>query len=326
MAFPITRMRRLRKSTAIRNMLEEAVVSTKDLIYPMFSVEGNNLKNPVSSMPGVYQLSPDNLLFEVEKVVNKGIKAIILFGIPDQKDSVGSGAYADDGIIQKSVYKIKKAFPQLVVITDVCLCEYTDHGHCGLIVEGEIVNDSTLELLAKTAVSHAQAGADIVAPSDMMDGRVAAIRKALDNANHEDTIIMSYSAKYASAFYGPFRDAAGSTPQFGDRNTYQMDPCSGIKQAILETKLDIEEGADMVIVKPALAYMDVIKAVNEEFLCPVVSYNVSGEYSMIKAAAEKGWIDEKRTVLELMAGLKRAGSNMIITYHAPQIADWLKEV
>jgi porphobilinogen synthase len=307
-------------------MLRETEVTTKDLIYPMFSIEGKNIKQPVQSMPGVFQYSPDNLLFEIEKVANKGISAIILFGIPESKDSVGSGAYADDGIIQKSVYQIKKAFPQLVIITDVCLCEYTDHGHCGLIVENEIVNDATLDLLAKTAVSHAQAGADIVAPSDMMDGRVGAIRKALDSANYEETIIMSYSAKYASAFYGPFRDAAGSAPQFGDRSSYQMDPHSGIKQAILETQLDIEEGADMVIVKPALAYMDIIRVVYEKFLCPVVSYNVSGEYAMIKAAAEKGWIDEKRVVLELMTGLKRAGSKMIITYHAPEIADWLKEV
>ncbi|NLT96075.1 MAG: porphobilinogen synthase [Clostridia bacterium] len=326
MLFPVTRLRRLRRTPALRNMLQEVKVSVNDLIYPMFVIEGENVKNPVSSMPGVYQYSLDNLLFEVEKVVNKGIPAIILFGIPGCKDSVGSGAYAQDGIIQKSVLEIKKSFPRLVVITDVCLCEYTDHGHCGLIKDNDVDNDSTLELLAKTAVTHAQAGADIVAPSDMMDGRVAAIRKALDNAHLYDTLIMSYSAKYASSFYGPFRDAAGSAPQFGDRKTYQMDPCSGVKQAILETKLDIEEGADLVIVKPALAYMDIIKAVHDQFLCPVVSYNVSGEYSMIKAAAEKGWINEKSVVLELMAGLKRAGSQMIITYHAPQIADWLKEV
>jgi len=325
MVFPITRMRRLRKTPGVRNILAEVNVSLADLIYPMFSIEGKNLKNPVESMPGVYQYSPDNLLFEVEKVVNKGIKAIILFGIPAQKDSVGSGAYAEDGIIQKSVFQIKKAFPELVVITDVCLCEYTDHGHCGLIVDNKIVNDPTLELLAKTAVSHAQAGADIVAPSDMMDGRVGAIRKALDNSGYVDTLIMSYSAKYASAFYGPFRDAAGSAPQFGDRSTYQMDPKSGTKQAILETQLDIAEGADIVIVKPALAYMDIIKAISNEFLCPVTGYNVSGEYAMVKAAAQKGWIDEKRVVLELMTGLKRAGCNMIITYHALDLADWLKE-
>jgi len=326
MVFPVTRMRRLRKSPAVRNLLKEVEVSLDDLIYPMFAIEGTNLNNAVPSMPGVYQYSPDNLLFEVEKVMNKGIQSIILFGIPIEKDSVGSGAYAEEGIIQKSVYEIKKAFPELLVITDVCLCEYTDHGHCGLIVDNKVVNDSTLELLAKTAVTHAQAGADIVAPSDMMDGRVGAIRRSLDSSGYEDILIMSYSAKYASAFYGPFRDAAGSTPQFGDRSTYQMDPKAGTKQAILETQLDIEEGADIVIVKPALAYMDIIKNISNEFLCPVASYNVSGEYAMVKAAAQNGWIDEKRVVLELMTGLKRAGSNMIITYHALDVAEWLKEV
>lgn len=325
MVFPITRMRRLRKTSAVRNLLQEVQISLNDLIYPMFAIEGNNLKNPIPSMPGIYQYSTENLLFELEKVIKKGINAIILFGIPNEKDAVGSGAFAEDGIIQKSVYAIKKAFPELLVITDVCLCEYTDHGHCGLIMDGKIVNDPTLELLAKTALSHAQAGADIVAPSDMMDGRVGAIRKALDKSGYEETLIMSYSAKYASAFYGPFRDAAGSAPQFGDRSSYQMDPKASVKQAIQETLLDIEEGADMVIVKPALAYMDIIKTVTDEFLCPVASYNVSGEYAMIKAAAEKGWIDEKKIVLELIMGLKRAGSNMIITYHAPDIATWLSE-
>jgi porphobilinogen synthase len=326
MVFPITRMRRLRKSPIVRDLLQETEISLNDLIYPMFVIEGANLKNPVPSMPEVFQYSPENLPFEIENVIKKGIKAIILFGIPKDKDSLGSGAYAQEGIIQKAVYEIKKAFPELLVITDVCLCEYTDHGHCGLIKNNKIENDSTLELLAKTALTHAQAGADIVAPSDMMDGRVGAIREALDKFGYEDIPIMSYSAKYASAFYGPFRDAAGSTPQFGDRSTYQMDPKASVKQAIQETLLDIEEGADMVIVKPALAYMDIIKTVRDEFLCPVVSYNVSGEYAMIKAAAQNGWIDEKKVVLELMAGLKRAGSNLVITYHAPAIASWLEEV
>ncbi|KJS88657.1 MAG: delta-aminolevulinic acid dehydratase [Peptococcaceae bacterium BICA1-8] len=326
MGFPITRMRRLRKSPVLRDALSEVAVSLNDLIYPMFAIEGKNIRNPVLSMPGVYQYSPDILLTELENVVKKGIKSIILFGIPEAKDAVGSSAYAEDGIIQQTIFKIKKAFPEILLITDVCLCEYTDHGHCGLIKDNKIVNDTTLELLAKTALTHAQAGADIVAPSDMMDGRVAAIRKGLDGAGYEDTLIMAYSVKYASAFYGPFRDAAGSTPQFGDRGTYQMDPRSSVKQAIQEAALDIEEGADIVIVKPAFAYMDIIKTISDTFNCPVASYNVSGEYAMVKAAAEKGWIDEKKVVLESMTGLKRSGSNLIITYHALDIAAWLQEV
>jgi len=326
MGFPITRMRRLRKSPVIRDVLSEVNVSLNDLIYPMFVIEGKNIRNPVLSMPGVYQYSPDILLSEIEKVIKKGIKAIILFGIPKIKDAIGSSAYAEDGIIQQTILKIKKAFPELLLITDVCLCEYTDHGHCGLIKDNMIVNDTSLELLAKTALTHAQAGADIVAPSDMMDGRVAAIRKGLDGSGFDDTPIMAYSVKYASAFYGPFRDAAGSSPQFGDRSTYQMDPRSSVKQAIQEAALDIEEGADIVIVKPALAYMDIIKTISDTFNCPIASYNVSGEYAMVKAAAEKGWIDEKKVVLELMTGLKRSGSNLIITYHALDIAAWLQEV
>ena len=326
MGFPITRMRRLRKSPVLRDALSEVAVSLNDFIYPMFAIEGKNIRNPVLSMPGVYQYSPDILLTELENVVKKGIKSIILFGIPEAKDAVGSSAYAEDGIIQQTILKIKKAFPEILLITDVCLCEYTDHGHCGLIKDNKIVNDTTLELLAKTALTHAQAGADIVAPSDMMDGRVAAIRKGLDGSGFDDTLIMAYSVKYASAFYGPFRDAAGSTPQFGDRGTYQMDPRSSVKQAIQEAALDIEEGADIVIVKPALAYMDIIKTISDTFNCPVASYNVSGEYAMVKAAAEKGWIDEKKVVLELMTGLKRSGSNLIITYHALDIAAWLQEV
>lgn len=325
MNFPIIRMRRLRKTPGIRNMVAGVHLTVNDLIYPMFAIEGRGIKREIGAMPGVFQLSPDQLLPEVEKVVRYGIPAIILFGIPENKDEVGSQAYAQEGIIQQTVRLVKEEFPQLVVITDVCLCEYTSHGHCGLIQGGEVLNDPTLDLLARTAVSHVQAGADIVAPSDMMDGRVAAIRKALDQKGFFDTPIMAYSAKYASGFYGPFREAAGSAPQFGDRSAYQMDPRSGIEQALREVALDIEEGADMVIVKPALAYMDVIRAVKDKFLCPVATYNVSGEYAMVKAAAAKGWIDEKRVVLELMTGLKRAGSDMILTYHAPQIARWLNE-
>ncbi|NLW25114.1 MAG: porphobilinogen synthase [Clostridia bacterium] len=326
MGFPVTRMRRLRISNVLREMLQATRISVNDFIYPLFVIEGEKIKNPVPSMPGVYQFSPDQLLFEVEKIVKAGLKSIILFGIPAKKDAIGSEAYAENGIVQKALRLIKEEFPDLVLITDVCLCEYTDHGHCGLIDNGRILNDPTLELLAKTAVSHAQAGADIVAPSDMMDGRVKAIREALDQKGFTDTLIMAYSAKYASSFYGPFRDAAGSAPQFGDRKTYQMDPASSLEQAILEARLDIEEGADMIMVKPALAYMDVIKKLKERFLCPMVSYNVSGEYAMIKAASEKGWLDEKAVVLELMTGLKRAGSDLIITYHALDIARWLQEV
>jgi len=324
--FPTTRMRRLRRTANLRDLLKAVTITADDLIYPMFVIEEKGSKNPVNSMPGIYQFSLENLLFEIEKIVEKGIKSIIIFGIPKSKDAVGSGAYAEDGIIQKAVREIKKQFPQLIVMTDVCLCEYTDHGHCGLIEDGKILNDPTLELLAKTAVSHAQAGADIIAPSDMMDGRVGVIRKSLDLAGFEEIAIMSYSAKYASAFYGPFREAAGSSPQFGDRSTYQMDCGASVKQAIQETKLDIEEGADIVIVKPAMAYMDIIRSLKEEVLCPVASYNVSGEYAMIKAAAQKGWIDEKKVVLELMTGLKRAGSDLILTYHAPDIVKWLQEV
>lgn len=325
MEFPVTRMRRLRKNPIIRDMVKDININMNDFIYPLFVVYGKNKKNSVKSMPGVYQLSLDLLPAEVEKIVQLGIKSIIIFGIPENKDAVGSGAYAKNGIVQQAVKIIKEAFPQLLVVTDVCLCEYTDHGHCGLIKDNIILNDETLELLAETSLSHAEAGADIIAPSDMMDGRVGAIRNKLDENGFQDIPIMSYSAKYASAFYGPFRDAAESTPKFGDRNTYQMDPASGINQALKETELDIIEGADIVMVKPAMAYMDIIRKVKDNFLCPVASYNVSGEYSMIKAASQNGWIDEKRTVLELMIGLKRAGSDLIITYHALDIARWLQE-
>lgn len=276
-------------------------------------------------MPEVYQMSLDILAGETKKIVKAGIPAVILFGIPEYKDALGSGAYAEDGIIQQAVALLKKEYPQLVVITDICLCEYTDHGHCGIVSQGEILNDKTLDLLSRTALSHARAGADIVAPSDMMDGRVGHMRQALDKEGFIDTIIMAYSAKYASGFYGPFREAAGSTPQFGDRSTYQMAPSSGLKQALREVDLDLEEGADIVMVKPAMAYMDIIRAFKDRVTCPVATYNVSGEYSMVKAAAQKGWIDEKKVVMELMTGLKRAGADLILTYHALDIARWLKE-
>jgi porphobilinogen synthase len=296
-----------------------------DLIYPIFVSEGHNVRNPIPSMPGIYQLSLDRVLEEAEEVVGLGIPAILLFGIPETKDEVGSQAYAEQGIVQKAVKEVKGKYPELVVITDVCLCEYTSHGHCGLVEKGEIKNDETLELLALTALSHAQAGADIVAPSDMMDGRVYAIRQKLDEKGYSHIPIMAYSAKYASCFYGPFRDAAGSAPQFGDRRSYQMDPASSIEQALEEVRLDLAEGADMVMVKPALAYLDVIRRVRDAFAAPVVAYNVSGEYAMVKAAAQNGWLDEKKTVREMMLGMKRAGSDMIITYHAKDVAKWIRD-
>lgn len=324
MNFPQVRMRRLRKTAGIRNMVAGVQLSVNDLVYPLFAIEGEGIKQEVASMPGVYQLSLDNLLFTVEQAVDLGVPAVLLFGIPALKDERGSGAYAEDGVVQQAIQEIKREYPQLVVVTDVCLCEYTSHGHCGLIKDGLILNDPSLELLAQTAVSHAQAGADIVAPSDMMDGRVGAICKALDKSGFADTAIMAYSAKYASAFYGPFRDAAGSAPQFGDRSTYQMDIRSGVEQALQEVTLDLAEGADIVMVKPALAYLDVVARVKQEFLCPVAAYNVSGEYAMVKAASAKGWIDERRIVLEMMTGLKRAGCDMILTYHALDVARWLK--
>ena len=324
--FPEVRMRRLRANANIRSLNKETWLHTSDLIYPMFVIEGEQIKNEIASMPGVYQYSIDNLLPEIEQAVKLGIKAIILFGIPAHKDAVGSQAYAEDGIVQKAVRVVRAQFPDLVILTDVCLCEYTDHGHCGLVNPGgEVLNDATLPLLAKTAVSHAAAGADIVAPSDMMDGRIRALRQALDDQGYQQVAIMSYAVKYASGFYGPFRDAAGSAPQFGDRKTYQMDPASGARQALAEAELDVEEGADYLIVKPALAYMDIIAKVRENFYQPVIAYNVSGEYSMVKAAALNGWIEEKKVVMEMMLGLKRAGSDMIITYHALDIAKWLKE-
>ncbi len=324
--FPETRMRRFRKNETIRSMVRESRVHTEQLIYPIFVVEGDDQKNPIPSMPGIYQYSLDHLLEEVKRAVEVGIHSIILFGIPAEKDPVGSQAYAEDGIVQQAIRKVRAAYPDLVIIADCCLCEYTSHGHCGLVSpEGEILNDPTLSLLAKTAVSQAAAGADIIAPSDMMDGRVGMIRAALDQAGYPDVAVMAYSAKYASAFYGPFRDAAGSAPQFGDRKTYQMDPASSVRQAMAETELDVAEGADYIIVKPALSYLDIMTRTRESFYQPVVAYNVSGEYAMVKAAAANGWIDEKKIVMEIMTGFVRAGADLILTYHAIDVARWLQE-
>lgn len=324
MPFPVQRPRRLRINENVRRMVRETSLSVDDLVYPVFVTHGKGVARPVEAMPGIYNYSIDKLLEELEEVVRLKIPGILPFGIPTAKDEVGSGAYAEDGIIQQAVRAIKRTYPELLVITDLCLCEYTSHGHCGVIREGKVLNDPTLELLARTAVSHAAAGADMVAPSDMMDGRVGAIRGALDEYGYENVPIMAYSAKYASAFYGPFREAAGSAPQFGDRKAYQMDPANS-DEALREVWLDIEEGADIVMVKPALAYMDIIQRVKDEFGYPVAAYNVSGEYSMVKAAAQKGWVDERRIVMESLTGIKRAGADIIITYHAKDVARWLKE-
>lgn len=323
--FPEQRMRRLRRTQNIRNMVQEVQLNMNDYIYPIFVVEGHDIKNPIKSMPGIYQFSLDHLLEEVQRAVEAGVISIMLFGIPAQKDECGSEAYNDDGIIQQAIRLVRKHYPDLVISTDVCMCEYTSHGHCGLIKGDTVDNDSTLALLAKIAVSHAKAGADILAPSDMMDGRVEAIREALDESGYNDVIIMAHSVKYASGFYGPFRDAAESAPHFGDRKSYQMDPASGTRQALQEVELDLEEGADMVIIKPSLAYLDLISKTYENTLVPVVAYNVSAEYSMVKAAAQNGWIDEKTIVLEIMNAFKRAGAKMVITYHAIDLGNWLKE-
>ncbi|KGP75916.1 delta-aminolevulinic acid dehydratase [Desulfosporosinus sp. Tol-M] len=319
-----SRPRRLRANEAIRCMVREHHIRVEDLIYPMFVMPGENKKVGISSMPGVYNYSLDEFVLALGEVVKLGIPAVLLFGIPESKDSVGSGAYHEQGIVQEAVRLAKKNFPKLYVITDVCLCEYTDHGHCGLIEDGQVLNDPTLHLLAQTALSQARAGADMVAPSDMMDGRVGAIREVLDREGFSHIPIMAYAAKFASGFYGPFRDAAGSAPQFGDRRTYQMDPPNG-NEAMLETALDLEEGADLIIVKPALAYGDIIYRTKERFGVPVAAYNVSGEYAMVKAAAANGWIEEKRIVLEALVGMKRAGADLIITYHALDVASWLRE-
>jgi len=305
-------------------MVRETAFSVDDLIYPVFVTHGKGVAWPVESMPGVHNFTIDRLVEELEIVSGLQIPGIILFGIPSKKDEAGSEAYAADGIVQEAVRVIKRIYPNLLVITDVCLCAYTSHGHCGVIKDGRVLNDPTLELLARTALSHAEAGCDMVAPSDMMDGRVGAIRQALDENGFAQMPVMAYSAKYASAFYGPFREAAGSAPAFGDRRTYQMDPANAA-EALREVELDLAEGADIVMVKPALAYMDIIRRVKDRFGCPVAAYNVSGEYSMVKAAALKGWVDERQVVMEIMTGLKRAGADMILTYHAKDVAGWLKE-
>ena len=319
MYFPKYRLRRLRRNEALRRLVRETRLAVDDLIYPLFAVPGLSVRHPVPSMPGVFQLSVDELVQEALEAKALEIPAILLFGIPEAKDEVGSGAYARDGIVQRAVQEVKSRVSDLLVITDVCLCEYTSHGHCGVLRGGEVENDATLELLARTALSHARAGADVVAPSDMMDGRVAAIRDTLDENGFSQLPIMAYAAKYASGFYGPFRDAAQSTPQFGDRRSHQMDPANS-DEALREIRLDIEEGADIVMVKPALAYLDVITRARLEFDLPLAAYSVSGEYAMIKAAAERGWLDEPRIMMEVLTAIKRAGADMIITYYAKAAA------
>lgn len=318
------RHRRLRRSDSMRALVRETHLQPEDFIYPIFVIEGENKRNAVQSMPGVDQVSLDLLSREMQELVDLGIQSVIVFGVPAEKDAVGSQAYHDHGIVQKAIRQIKEEFPELIVIADTCLCQYTDHGHCGIIEEGKILNDPTLDLLARTAVSQARAGADIIAPSNMMDGFVVAIRHGLDEAGFEDIPIMSYAVKYASAFYGPFRDAAHSSPQFGDRKTYQMDPANRL-EALREAESDVAEGADFLIVKPALSYLDIMRDVKNNFNLPVVAYNVSGEYSMIKAAAQNGWVNEKEIVLEKLTSMKRAGADLIITYHAKDAVRWLKD-
>lgn len=322
MTAPFDRHRRLRKSKGMRNLVRETHLHTEDLIFPLFVKDGQGIKNPIASMPEVYQWSLDLVDAEVQEAVDKGIQAIILFGLPAEKDPVGTSAYDMNGIVQRATRQIKANHPELTVIADTCLCQFTDHGHCGVVHDGEILNDESLDLLVKTAVSQAEAGADIIAPSNMMDGFVAAIRAGLDTAGYKHVPVMSYAVKYASAFYGPFRDAANSSPQSGDRKTYQMDPANR-KEAFREARSDVEEGADFLIVKPALSYLDIIRDVREREDLPIVAYNVSGEYSMVKAAAQNGWIDEKAVVLEKVTSMKRAGADLILTYHAKDIADWL---
>lgn len=319
--FPQLRLRRLRRNETIRRLVQETRVEVGDLIYPLFVEEGKDIKQEIPSMPGIYRFSPDLLPSEVEDIARLEIPAVILFGIPEQKDEVASGAYYPEGVIQQAIKTIKKTVPELLVVTDVCLCEYTSHGHCGIVSNGDVDNDQTLSLLAKTALSHAEAGADIVAPSDMMDGRVKVIRETLDEAGYQQIPILAYSAKYASAFYGPFREAAESAPQFGDRRSYQMDP-PNVREALREVEADINEGADMIMVKPALPYLDVIRRVRDTFNHPLAAYNVSGEFSMVKAAAHQGWLDEKRTIIEILTAIKRAGADIIITYHAKDFARW----
>src|SRR6202165_2369350 len=324
MPYPLYRPRRLRESPLVRRMVRETLLRTDDLIYPLFAVHGRGVREPIGPMPGQSRLSVDELLKECKDAASMGIPAVLLFGLPAEKDPRGSEAYADDGIVQQAVRAVKDTVPDLLVITDVCLCEYTSHGHCGVVEDGAVRNDPTLELLARTAVSHAEAGADMVAPSDMMDGRVGAIREALDEAGCPDTPIMAYSAKYASAFYGPFREAADSTPQFGDRRSYQMDPANSA-EAMREGALDVDEGADIVMVKPALPYLDVIARVKGEFGLPVAAYSVSGEYAMIRAAGHLGWLDEERAMVEALTGIRRAGADIIITYFAKDLARLIEQ-
>jgi porphobilinogen synthase len=324
MQFPQYRPRRLRKNENFRRLIRETQLSVNDFIYPLFAVPGKNVKKPIQSMPGIFQMSLDNIVRETQKARELGIPGILLFGIPATKDDLATGAFAKDGIIQQAVRRIKKEVPDILVITDVCLCEYTSHGHCGMIEKGAVNNDVTLEVLAETAVSHARAGADMVAPSAMMDGQIEAIREGLDEQNLENIPIMAYAAKYASCFYGPFREAAESTPQFGDRKEYQMDPANG-DEAIREITLDVAEGADIIMVKPALAYLDIICRAKQEFDLPLAAYNVSGEYSMIKAAAQMGWLDEEKAMLESLTAIKRAGADIILTYWAIQAAQVLNK-
>jgi porphobilinogen synthase len=321
---PFDRHRRLRRTPALRSMVRETHLHVEDFIYPVFVVEGEGIKNPVSSMPGVFQFSLDELKKEIDEVVSLGIKSVIFFGIPNEKDAVGSQAYCSTGIVQRAISQSKEQYPELVAVADTCLCEYTDHGHCGVLEDGYVNNDESLVLLAKTAVSQAKAGADIIAPSNMMDGFVATIRQALDEAGFENIPVMSYAVKYASAFYGPFRDAAQSAPGQGDRKAYQMDPANRL-EAFREAESDTMEGADFLIIKPALSYLDIIRDIRNNYHQPIVAYNVSGEYAMVKAAAINGWVDEKKIVLEKLISIKRAGADMIITYHAKDAAKWLLE-
>lgn len=322
MTAPFYRPRRLRSSAAVRDLVRETEINPKDFIYPLFVVPGTNIKKEIPSLPGNYHLSPDIAVEMAKQAFELGIPGVLVFGLPTYKDEWGSSAWDVDSPVQQAIRLIKQTLPDLLVVSDVCLCQYTNHGHCGMLEGGKIANDSSLELISRTAVSHAEAGADMVAPSDMMDGRVLAIREALDSAGYQDVSIMSYSAKYASAFYGPFRDAANSAPQFGDRKTYQMDPANAT-EALREVALDVEEGADIVMVKPALAYLDIIRRVKDTVTLPVAAYNVSGEYAMVKAAAAQGLVDEQRIVLETLTSIKRAGADMIITYHAIDAAKWL---
>jgi len=323
MSFPTHRGRRLRRNEALRGLVRETRLSAAGLIYPMFVCPGQKVRQEVSSMPGVFQQSADQIVQECREVESLGIPGVILFGLPEKKDARGMSSVAADGVVQRAIEAIRKAKLKLLIITDVCLCEYTDHGHCGVIEDGEVANDATLDILAEQAVSHARAGADIVAPSDMMDGRVGVIREALDEHKFENISILAYAAKYSSGFYGPFREAAQSTPQFGDRRGYQMDPANA-REALREVEMDLDEGADMVMVKPALPYLDIIRRVRDEFDVPVAAYNVSGEYSMVKAAVQKGWLDEQRVVTEILTGIQRAGAEIILTYHAKDAARWLR--